>query len=160
MNVLLVEDDEFKASDIMKALGEILPLTEICRAVSVTSALRRITTEEFDLLVLDMSLPTFDMSGPGGGGSPQGQGGLDVLRLARRVSADPAVVIVTQYPDIEVDGKDIPLIAAPKVLRSRFNSNVVSCIHYEFDGDSWRAPLKESLVRLMLAKSNQQQSSR
>jgi CheY-like chemotaxis protein len=148
MNVLLVEDDEFKATDIIKVLGDVLEVTGVKRAMSVTSSLRMVTRESFDVIVLDMSLPTFDLSGPGGGGSPQGQGGLEVLRLIRRLAAKPTVIVVTQYPDIEIDGKDTPLKAAPKMLREKFEINVLDCLMYEFDGDAWRAPLKEALGRL------------
>jgi CheY-like chemotaxis protein len=145
MTLLLVEDDEFKAADIAKVLSESLPGTEVQRAMSVTSALRAMTNNIFRLVILDMSLPTFDLSGPGGGGSPQGQGGLEVLRLARRLRNQSPFVIVTQYPDIELDGEDIPLSVARRALQSRFGTNVKACILYEFDGDAWRAPLRECL---------------
>lgn len=94
-----------------------------------------------------MSLPTFDISQPGGGGSPQGQGGLEVLRLVHRLSNRSAVIIVTQYPDIEIDGEDVPLATAPRLLRARFEANVRACLPYQFDGDAWRAPLKEQLAK-------------
>jgi CheY-like chemotaxis protein len=116
--------------------------------MSVTSAMKAINSETFSLVVLDMSLPTFEMSGPGGGGSPQGQGGLEVLRLARRLRHSSPFIIVTQYPDIELDGSDIPLAGAAKALRARFGVNVRACLLYEFDRDSWRAPLRERLCEL------------
>ena len=144
MNVLLVEDDEFKAADIAKVLTDSLPHAKVQRATSVTSALRSMTNQNYSLVVLDMSLPTFELSGPGGGGSPQGQGGLEVLRLARRLENSSPFVIVTQYPDIDLDGRDVPLPAASKALQ-RFGVDVRKCILYEFDGDSWRAELRECL---------------
>lgn len=148
MKVLLVEDDEFKATDILKVLGESLSQAEVLRAMSVTSAMKAINSETFALIVLDMSLPTFEMSGPGGGGSPQGQGGLEVLRLARRLQNSSPFIVVTQYPDIELDGSDIPLATAAKALRGRFNVNVKACLLYEFDRDSWRTPFREFLLEL------------
>lgn len=149
MNILLVEDDEFKAGDIAKIIAESLPEASVQRAMSVTSALRAITDERFSLVVLDMSLPTFDLTGPGGGGSPQGQGGLEVLRLAKRMNKRPPFVIVTQYPDIELEGEDIPLASAPKALLQRFELDVKACLLYEFDGDSWRMPLRTFLADMI-----------
>jgi CheY-like chemotaxis protein len=113
VNILLVEDDEFKAADITKVLTDSLPHAEVQRAMSVTSALRAMTKHCYSLVILDMSLPTFELSGPGGGGSPQGQGGLEVLRLARRLENPSPFVIVTQYPDIDLDGRDIPCPPPP-----------------------------------------------
>src|SRR4051812_37317407 len=98
MRVLLVEDDEFKAADISKVLAETFEPEVVVRANSVTSALRAIAGCEYLLIILDMSLPTFDLFGPGGGGSPQGQGGLEVLRLASRLESKAQFVIITQYP--------------------------------------------------------------
>jgi CheY-like chemotaxis protein len=146
MNVLLVEDDEFKATDITKVLTEYSPQVHVQRAMSVSSALKAITRETFSLIILDMSLPTFELSGPGGGGSPQGQGGLEVLRLARRLECQSPFIIVTQYPDIELDGRDIPLVHASRTLRSRFGLKVKSCLLYEFDGAAWRSSFRQSLA--------------
>ena len=146
MRVLLVEDDEFKASDLSKVVIECIIECEIIKAASVTSALRLISSELFNLIILDMSLPTFDLSGPGGGGSPQGQGGIEVIRVARRLNICACIVVVTQYPDIEIDGNDVALSQASKILSSRFSCDVRACIHYEFDGDGWRDQLRNSLL--------------
>ncbi|MGD0107878.1 MAG: hypothetical protein ABSC06_28130 [Rhodopila sp.] len=145
MNVLVVEDDEFKAADLLKLLQEGVTGAVIIRAASVTSALRAITYGKFDLIVLDMSLPTFDLSGPGGGGSPQGQGGVEILRLARRLEAKTQYIVVTQYPDVEIDGSDVPLAQAAKRLSSHFGIHVKACLPYEFDRDDWQHAFKRAL---------------
>lgn len=146
MDVLLVEDDEFKAADITRVVAERLPTAVLTRAASVTSALRKLTADQFNLVILDMSLPTFDLSGPGGGGSPQGQGGVEVLRLAGRMRHSAEYIILTQYPDIELDGSEMPLhLAAPK-LSERFSITVRRCIAYEFDSDEWRTEFMRHLT--------------
>lgn len=150
MSILLIEDDEFKATDIVKVLQERWPNAHIDRAKSVTSALRAIMAKPFSLIVLDMSLPTFDLTGPGGGGSAQGQGGLEVLRLSSRLSTQSTapIIVVTQYPDIEIEGPAIAVGAATKSLRHRFHLDVRACLLYEFDGDSWREPLRHCLSNI------------
>lgn len=152
MRVLLIEDDEFKAADISRAIEDLDRLAIIERAASVTSALRCITDQQFDVLVLDMSLPTFDLSGPGGGGSPQGQGGVEVLRLAKWLGKDIPVVVVTQYPDIEIDGRETPLADAAARLSTRFETDVRSCISYEFDSDAWRYELIQAIGPILSGK--------
>jgi CheY-like chemotaxis protein len=149
MDVLLVEDDEFKASDVAKVLAETVPDANLQRAMSVTTALKAINRSAYSLIVLDMSLPTFDLSGPGGGGSPQGQGGLEVLRLARRLGNPSPFVIMTQYPDIEIDRRDVPLSMASRTLRDHFRLDIRACLLYEFDGDAWRAPFRECVADAM-----------
>ncbi|WP_294210581.1 hypothetical protein [uncultured Sphingomonas sp.] len=146
MNVLVVEDDEFKAADIVRLISEAIGSATITRAASVTSALRAITAGGFPLVILDMSLPTFDLSGPGGGGSPQSQGGVEVLRLASRLASECVYLVVTQYPDIEIDGREVPLAKAAKQLSSRFKVNVKECLLYEFDRDDWQASFSRALT--------------
>lgn len=148
MKILLVEDDEFKATEISKELADHLPASAVERATSVTSALKTITSVNYSLVILDMSLPTFELSGPGGGGSPQGQGGMEVLRLAHRLGNRSPFIIVTQYPDIDIDGRDISLAHATKVLCKRFDLDVRTCLLYQFDGDAWRAPFRECLLSI------------
>ena len=139
--ILVVEDDEYKASDIIKTAQSVLNGVAIERAASVTSALTMIHDHTFDLVILDMSLPTFDISGPGGGGSPEGQGGIEVLRLARRVKNQSKFVVVTQYPDIEVEGREVSLSLAAAKLSQTFKLQVLGCLLYDFDDDEWRVPL-------------------
>jgi CheY-like chemotaxis protein len=148
MRILLVEDDEFKATDIAKVVSDSLPTATVLRAMSVTSALRLINGDSFSLIILDMSLPTFELSGPGGGGSPQGQGGLEILRLAKRLGNMSPFIILTQYPDIEIDGRETELPVASKALRGRFGIDVKACLLYEFDGNAWRAPLRNLLCAM------------
>jgi CheY-like chemotaxis protein len=94
LTILLVEDDAFKAADIIRALEEVDRNIQVEKAASVTSALRLITKTDFALVILDMSLSTFDLSGPGGGGSPQSQGGIEVLRLAKRIKREAKFIVV------------------------------------------------------------------
>lgn len=140
-SLLIVEDDEYKATDLIKTVNVGIGVNDIQRAASVTSALRAINGSHFDLVILDMSLPTFDISGPGGGGSPQSQGGVEVLRLASRLDNRSPFVVITQYPDIEVDGHEVALGNAAQVLSQKFGVPVLGCLLYEFDDDAWREPL-------------------
>jgi|EndMetStandDraft_8_1072994.scaffolds.fasta_scaffold02016_5 CheY-like chemotaxis protein len=144
--LLVVEDDEYKATDLIKTVEATHTSLEIKKAASVTSALKFINEYAFDLVILDMSLPTFDISGPGGGGSPQGQGGVEVLRLAGRLKNKSSFVVVTQYPDIEIDGRETSLESAPIELARKFGVNVLGCLLYEFDDDSWRIPLQKIIT--------------
>lgn len=145
MDVMLVEDDEFKAADITRVIFEAHEAAIIHRSASVNSALKGITSNSPELIILDMSLPTFDLSGPGGGGSPQSQGGIEVLRLSKRLKKNTSFIIITQYPGIEINGVEVPLKSAAKALSTRFSINVTVCIKYDFEGDEWRSELLSAL---------------
>lgn len=146
MHVMLVEDDEFKASDISRVVSDVLSSSVISRAASVNSALKAITEAPPTLMLLDMSLPTFDLTAPGGGGSPQSQGGLEVLRLSKRLKHDTNFIIITQYPGIEIDGVEIALSDASQILSKKFSIRVLVCVGYDFESDDWRTTLTSSLT--------------
>ena len=63
MNILLVEDDLNKINRIQEFLRFILPEATISVSRSYGSALRNLNTLNLDFLLLDMSLPVYDISG-------------------------------------------------------------------------------------------------
>ncbi|MCQ8779993.1 response regulator, partial [Escherichia coli] len=79
LKVLLVEDEGPKQAHVVNFLG-FLGEVSVNVARSVTSAMTCLEIETPDLLLLDMSLPTFDIGEGEAGGRPQGFGGIEVLR--------------------------------------------------------------------------------
>lgn len=109
MKLLLVEDDDPKRRNILAELAKILPGTTIVEARSVNAALSRLRSDTYDLALLDISLPSFDV-GPGEpGGRPQGFGGIEVLRSMDRYTLDVPVIVITAYEAFPSAGKQINL---------------------------------------------------
>ena len=83
--LLVVEDDEPKQRSIIGFLSEIVRKDiAIVSAESLTSAIAILSTQNVVFVVVDMSIPTFDLvKDRRGGGQPQGFGGADILRFTR-----------------------------------------------------------------------------
>lgn len=81
LKILLVEDEAPKSTHIATFLKSICPSVSIHLARSVNSACNFLENEHSDLVILDMSLPTFDVCDRETGGRPQGFGGIEVLRF-------------------------------------------------------------------------------
>jgi CheY-like chemotaxis protein len=97
LNILVVEDDDPKRKNILDHVVQIVPGSTIVEARSVNSALRYLQKSQVDLVLLDMSLPSFDV-GPGEtGGRPQGFGGIEVLRSMDRGQIVVPVIVITAY---------------------------------------------------------------
>ncbi len=96
MKILLVEDDEDKRDQLSTFL-----LTNVSDDLIITkslqSAIRALISNTFDLIFLDMSMTTFDITPTEMGGRPQPFGGREVLLQMKRRSIFTPVVVVTQY---------------------------------------------------------------
>ena len=66
-----MEDDQFKANDLVEALCENFEVTVVG---SVRDAVVRVMEDEYHLIVLDMALPTFTASASSAAGTAQAQG--------------------------------------------------------------------------------------
>lgn len=143
--ILIVEDDKFKADDLK---GELVGDCDVTIVVSVRDAVVKVLSEEFDAIVLDMALPTFTADTSSLSGTAQPQGGVEVLRALKSTKMDTPVVIVSQYPDLEIDGIFHSLEAAPKVLSTRYGIGVVGAVVYDFQNRSWSDEFRSLLDKV------------
>lgn len=73
--VLLIEDEEHKSRQLEMYLADRLPGSEVITRRSFQSGLEAVITHHSDLLILDMTLTTFDVSDDEEGGRPRPFGG-------------------------------------------------------------------------------------
>lgn len=143
-NVLLIEDEIHKREELTTYLFEFVGSKMILNTVdSVREAVMAVSKDSFDLIVLDMALPTFTTSdGVIDGGLDQALGGVEVLRTLRSLRKSANIIIVTQYPDISVGGKRIKLKAAQSVLAAKYQQNIRGAVLYKYKSALNRAKIK------------------
>jgi CheY-like chemotaxis protein len=145
MNILLVEDDPHKAQRISSFLAQARPDLEVAIARSYQSGLQRIMEDNFSLILLDMSLPTYEI-GPGESGfdSPS-FAGEEILEEMDRKGVSAKVVIVTQF---ETFGEGDNLTTLPELverLSSRFPDLFQRAVFYSPGESTWTKELLEAL---------------
>ena len=116
MRVLLVEDDEHKRVSIVSALDACNASVKVEVAESLYTGIDLIGDIEYDLVVLDMAIPSHPLAP--GEGSPVSfnTGGLDILlELDSRGRSDRCIVI-TQFPEIEISQVFYPVEVASAVI--------------------------------------------
>lgn len=145
MKILLVEDDKFKENLIVCELYKLPGSHEIVVAKSVASAVGKLSTGSFDLIVLDVSLPSHDRSSAASS-LQMPSGGLEILyELAYEERLSP-VIIITQYPEIELESKRaLPIKSAHKVLADATGAKILDVIHFDKAGEEWKRQLAEAL---------------
>ena len=153
MKILLVEDDDFKSSAIMKLAEELVDNLDFIVKTNVYDAqgyLYRRTQDLPDKIILDMSLP---MHSPKvGEGDPLSMlvGGLEVLFLIKSEGLiEIPLVILTQYPDIEIEGEYVPIVEAAQRIEDVYEIPNVSVVNYINDEVSSDAKWKVELERFL-----------
>lgn len=140
MNVLLIEDDETKRRNIVtyvKKLGE----NNITTSGSVNSSVRLLRQQTFDLVLCDMSLPTFDVKAGERGGRPQGFGGREIMRQMIRFEIKTPVIIITQYATFGGPYENMALEELATQLSTEQPTNYKGLVYYNSAFDTWKNDL-------------------
>lgn len=148
MRILIVEDDDNKRSQLDQLVHECFHLADVQNARSLQSGLRWIKGNTADLILLDMTLPTFDI-GPGEtGGRTHAFGGREFLREMRRFRVSIPVIVVTQFETFGSGSEMTTLEALDGELRSSHPDVYQGAVYYHAAVESW----KERLKTLMLER--------
>jgi CheY-like chemotaxis protein len=145
MNIILVEDEDPKRRHLEQLLLEQIADLRLRVARSVNSAIEELEDSRPDLLLLDMSLPTFDVGDTEGGGRPQGFGGIEVVRHMKLSGLRCPLIVITGYEAFPKGAGQVKLATLEKELRSEFPDMINGVLHFNSAFDEW----KEDLLRLM-----------
>ena len=149
--ILLVEDEIHKKEELSTCLREFFGQSvNIQHVDSVHAAFWAVSTEDFDLIILDMALPNFSPDGSlAERGYDQALGGVEVLRALQSRQICSKVIIITQYPEITVGGKRLKLGSASDALSKRYQQNVLGSVLYRYKSPGNSAKLKNMLKRVL-----------
>lgn len=152
MKILMVEDDQFKSRALTSFFEHFYTrAVEITHARSVASAVKAIGVggTEYELVCLDMSLPTFDIGGSESGGRPQGFGGSNVLRELTSEGLTAKVIVVTQFEEFQTVDGSMRIEDLGRSLKLEFPDNFVGWVYFEHGSDAWRVELTKVLKGLV-----------
>jgi CheY-like chemotaxis protein len=149
MRLLLVEDEDPKREHILAFLSRRLPTAEITIAKSARSAVASLREHVPDLLLLDMSLPTFDVSANESGGRPQGFGGTEVLRYMDRFKISVPTIVITAYEAFfSTEKKGIDLARLSQELQQTHSRNYRGLIYYNSIIGGWDEELSTMIEKI------------
>ena len=103
MKILIIEDNNKKAGEILKICREYCDNESISNAINVQGAFDYMYNHKFDLVIMDMCLPDSY------GAEPYKKGGLDILSMLykdSRVKIPTQVIVLTAYEDVIEDYKN------------------------------------------------------
>ncbi|MFQ2227129.1 hypothetical protein ACK32Z_09525 [Aeromonas hydrophila] len=150
MKFLVIEDDEYKKNKISDCLFDNFIDANIEYAMSVSSAkciLEDIT--EDTIILLDMSLPTYDVDQSPSGGRPQGFGGIEILRMMEFYDLKNRVIVVTQYESISLGNRVLDVDNLKSELFLEFDFFLHDLIRFNVVSDDWKILLIEKILEII-----------
>lgn len=146
--VLLVEDSDYKRSRVQEFVVSILPGVHLDVAASFNSAAQALDTGRYELVVMDISLPTYDRSPVESGGRFRALGGRELARKIVRRRLQSRIVFLTQFDSFSDDVHSHNLKSLADTLRADCGAQFAALIYFDSSTSSW----KEQLERVLLSK--------
>jgi len=151
-NILLIEDEVHKRDELVGSIDQFYQGKATLEHVdSVHAAFWAVSERTFDLVILDMALPTFSTSTGGAAerGHDQAMGGIEILRKLKSKGTRSKIIIITQYPEITVAGKRLKLTAAAEALSARYDQDIVGGVLYKYKSKANHIKLTTLLKKLV-----------
>lgn len=139
MKILLVEDDEHKMNDIIMYLKTTMKDVKIDTAYSIASGVETAMGNLYDLILLDMTIPNFDITETSDGGKSYKNGGEIIVKELLDEDVDFRCAIITQYETFNNETID-QIGQRMKVL---CGDNYFGYVKYSTSDDSWKNSLKK-----------------
>lgn len=146
---LIVEDDQFKMEGIRSHLTDVFNgKIEMVGCQALASATELLASQAFDLAIIDMSIHSHEPEAGAGSPFPLSSGGLDVLFEIAYSGNNTPCIILTQYPDIEIESVPIPVDLAKNSIREKFDIEVAGCVRYLENDNQWKSEITSILKKL------------
>ena len=148
IRILLSEDEPPKREKIVAFLNIQRPSAEVTVTASVRETTDYLEDHTPDLLLLDMSLPTFSVTTGERGGRPQGSGGIEIMRYMELLEVSCPVIVVTAYPAITLEGREHSLPQLDKKLREEHGDIYRGLVYFNSVYGAWSSELADAMAEI------------
>ncbi|MHA0972477.1 response regulator [Citrobacter freundii] len=145
MRILIIEDEHDKREKIKKQV-EVLIGTEavIEERESLRGGLKAILSlSDLDLILLDMSMPSFDLTDEFGSEDPESFAGIEIMSQMKLREINVPVLVVTQYKSFEKGS--VSLEDLIEKMTSEFKPFFKGTIYYDSLLEGWKKQLSDYL---------------
>lgn len=150
MKILIVEDDFDKRERIRShVISSLSTDVEVIEAESLRSGLKALINSAtgFDLVLLDMSMPGFDITADERfGGEPESFAGEEIMAQMKLRGLNSPVVIITQYKSFAKGA--VGLDDLEREFSRLYSEFFKGVIYYNSALERWKMDLSNHLVKL------------
>jgi CheY-like chemotaxis protein len=146
VNILLIEDDEDKLKKLDEFITTEFPSSHIQFAKSFNSGLKTLVAKKnsLDIVLLDMSMPTYDISqNEPSGGEPENYAGKELLAQMRLRSINLPTIVVTMFDSFGEPPMQISLDRLIADLKARYSPPFKGYVYYNSTQEGWKNALKQ-----------------
>lgn len=145
MKILLVEDSENKKKQIIDFVKKAIPDANINYKMSYQSGLQEIMENDYDFIILDMSMPIYDQDDNNVKIHIHIFAGWDILDRMNQSMIDTKVVVITQYETFQGEHGFFTL----EDLDTKFKDNYDNYLGLIYISQlNWKDELKDFLINI------------
>ena len=135
MKILIIEDDKNKSYQVIERLNSQYSNLTFSEKRSFQQGVKSLRNSSFDLLLLDMTLPTFDIDTNSGGGKIRNFAGREILEEMLQREINLKTIIITQYESFGEE--QITISQMRNILKEKYHKNFIEIIYYSSSSKSW-----------------------
>jgi CheY-like chemotaxis protein len=143
--ILLVEDDEKKIDDIVRYFETTHPDLDLTIKKSYKSGLREIIVNSYDLVLIDMSLPTWDSMDLEPVGSFENFGGYNIMKEMERKKIKTKALLITMFDEFGQSDTSITVNQINEVLNQQFSDFYLGYVFYNSRENDWQINLNDKI---------------
>jgi CheY-like chemotaxis protein len=148
LRILIVEDDQNKRRQLRTAVESAINEPNVREAYSYRGGLSELIEWTPDVVLLDMTLPTYDVSATDSGGRTRIFGGRDVLQEMQRRGINSSVVLVTQFESFGEGTKRKTLNELTQELQQSFPDIFRNAVYYHPAQANWKTEIEKILKEI------------
>lgn len=143
--ILIIEDNPHKLDRIVLNIKENFLSVDVSVSRSFSSGVKKALAEKFDVIVIDMSLPTYDRSDLEAGGRNRPFGGLEIVRKLQRKSISSKILFITQYESFSDHGRTYTFETLNAVVKNECKDFFLGFIMYDSSRTKWKEEMNSAI---------------
>lgn len=147
--ILILEDDDNKLAQVQQAITDQLPQAIVSCAKSFQSGLKALISGHPDILILDMTLPTFDRGVHDAGGRTRPFAGRDILEQIDRRHLSTQAIVVSGFEILGDGASAMSLRELHKQLLEKYSHLYRGFVYYSPSESEWRGNLADHLFKII-----------
>jgi CheY-like chemotaxis protein len=138
MRILIIEDNDIKYGLVKDCLSEIDQSIGTQRACSYQSGLETLSKDSFDFIILDMTLPVYDVAHSLVVMDVLTFGGELILRETERKNILAKFIVLSQYNTFIRKNKEVTFSELKTELMEKYGRSVLGCVRLDSSSVHWK----------------------